>query len=300
MLTSRSCDLHSTTNILATPLAAKCTKGFTPYDPVTGTEASANCCSSDITLAEYKTLCGTMDGVNPKAMTVEEFIAGTANFRTDLYSTCGTLLTHQESIELIDSYGRDFTPEAKTPLFNMPFNGYTQEQFAQDIVDDYKKMNIDPSRVWLQSFLPDDVYYWIQNEPKFAKQVIYLDERVDTPEGYANATASLSHIANAGVKIIGPAFFALTKLDANNTIVPSEYALEAQKAGLKIIGWSFERSGPLHNGGDYFYQYIAPVIKNDGDMYKVLDVLVKDVKVFKMFSDWPATVVYYANCMGLP
>jgi len=141
---------------------------------------------------------------------------------------------------------------------------------------------------------------WIKNEPEFAKQVIYLDERVDTPEGYANATASLPHIANAGVKIIGPAFFALTKLDANNKIVPSEYALEAQKAGLKIIGWSFERTGPLNNGGDYFYQYISPVINNDGDMYKVLDVLVNDVKVFKMFSDWPATVVYYANCMGLP
>jgi len=186
MLTSNSCDLHGTTNILATPLATKCTKGFTPYDPITGAPASANCCSSDITLAEYKTLCGTMDGVNPNATTVEEFIAGTANFRTDLYSTCGTLLTHQESIELIDSYGRDFTPEAKTPLFKMPFDGYTQEQFAQDIVDDYKKMNIDPSRVWLQSFLPDDVYYVC----KFPEHLILLIVRfssLDTPFGCLGA-----------------------------------------------------------------------------------------------------------------
>ena len=44
-------DLHTTTNILATPLAAKCTKGFTPHDPVANTPASAECRTSDITLA---------------------------------------------------------------------------------------------------------------------------------------------------------------------------------------------------------------------------------------------------------
>src|SRR5207248_529887 len=48
------CDLHTTTNILTTPLAAKCTKPFQPYDPVSGTTASATCCTSDLTLAEFK------------------------------------------------------------------------------------------------------------------------------------------------------------------------------------------------------------------------------------------------------
>ncbi|MGC4091176.1 MAG: glycerophosphodiester phosphodiesterase family protein [Polyangiaceae bacterium] len=56
------CDLHTTTNILATPLAAKCSQPFSPADPATGKPASANCCTSDITLAEFKTLCGKMDG----------------------------------------------------------------------------------------------------------------------------------------------------------------------------------------------------------------------------------------------
>lgn len=39
-------------------------------------------------------------------------------------------------------------------------------------------------------------------------------------------------------------------------------------------------------------------INNDGDMYEVVDVLARDVGVIGIFSDWPATVTWYANCMG--
>jgi glycerophosphoryl diester phosphodiesterase len=31
----------------------------------------------------------------------------------------------------------------------------------------------------------------------------------------------------------------------------------------------------------------------------VIDVLAQQVGVKGIFSDWPATVTYYANCMGL-
>ena len=34
-------------------------------------------------------------------------------------------------------------------------------------------------------------------------------------------------------------------------------------------------------------------------MYKALDALAKQVKIEGIFSDWPATVSFYANCMGL-
>jgi glycerophosphoryl diester phosphodiesterase len=34
-------------------------------------------------------------------------------------------------------------------------------------------------------------------------------------------------------------------------------------------------------------------------MYTVLDVLAQQVKIKGMFSDWPASVTYYANCFGL-
>lgn len=292
------CDLHTTTDILnRTELASKCTTPFVPAQD--GKPAEALCCTSDITLSEFKSLCGKMDGFNPNGTTVEEYMDGTPYFRTDLYSTCGTVMTHDEYIELVDSWDLKFTPELKTPEVEMPFDGYTQEQFAQDMIDAYKKAGVKPSRVWPQSFLPDDVFYWIDNEPEFGKQAVYLDERVDTLEGYANATASIPELAERGVKILAPAFFALTKLDANGKIIPSEYAIEAKKAGLDLVGWSFERSGWLNKGGDYYYMYVAPAINNDGDMFKVLDVLAREVGIIAMFSDWPGTVTYFASCFGL-
>ncbi|KAI4608039.1 hypothetical protein J4E83_009222 [Alternaria metachromatica] len=293
------CDLHTTTNILNTTLAEKCTTPFSPA--ANGTAASVKCCTSDITLEEFGTLCGKMDGFNPNGTTVEEYMDGTPYFRSDLYAQdCPKLMTVDDYIPLVDSWGLKYAPELKTPEVEMPFDGYTQEAYAQDLVDKFREYEIDPSRVWLQSFLPDDVFYWIDNEPEFGIQAVYLDERVDTPEGYANATASIPELAARGVKIMAPAMFALTKLDDDDKIVPSEYAIACQEHNLDIIAWSFERSGWLQiDGGGYYYQYVANRTNNDGDMYDVLDVLAKDVNIIGMFSDWPASVTYYANCMGL-
>ena len=40
--------------------------------------------------------------------TPEEYLKGTADWRTDLYSSRGILLTHQESIELFKALARIF------------------------------------------------------------------------------------------------------------------------------------------------------------------------------------------------
>jgi glycerophosphoryl diester phosphodiesterase len=85
------CDLHTTTNILTVPeLAAKCTQAFSPADPANGKKASAKCCTSDITLAEFRTLTAKMDGFNADAKTPEEYQNGTPRWRTDLYANSGT------------------------------------------------------------------------------------------------------------------------------------------------------------------------------------------------------------------
>jgi glycerophosphoryl diester phosphodiesterase len=295
------CDLHTTTNILAIPeLAAKCTQPFSPADPATGKQASANCCTSDITLDEFKSLCGKMDGANPNATSVEQYLDGTANFRTDLYSACGTLVTHAESIALIDELGSKFTPELKAPSVVMPFQGdYTQEKYAQQMIDEYKAARISPQRVWPQSFNLADVLYWVNKNPKFGRQAVFLDERVDSPTGYADAVANMDDLANAGVRIVAPPMWALVTLDDFNEIVPSDYAYAAQGAGLDLITWTLERSGLLKGGGGYYYQSIAEATNDDGDTFRILDVLAKDVGVLGVFSDWPATTTYYANCMGL-
>jgi glycerophosphoryl diester phosphodiesterase len=297
------CDLHTSTNILVIPnLAAKCNQTFVPAN---GTKpASAQCCTSDITLAEFKSLCGKQDGSNASARTPLDYLAGTPSFRTDLYATCGTVSSHKEYIQEVNKLGLSFTPETKQPLVKMPWQGdFTQEMFIQKAVDEYKQAGIHPSRVWFQSFVLTDVLYWLKHEPMFGAQAMYLDDRVETEAGYKTAVAAMQDIATKGVKIIAPAFPYLLAVDnTTKKIVPSDYAIAAQKAGLKFITWSLERSGPLANvakSKDYYYSTIASVIKTDGQIFEVLDVLAQQVKIIGIFSDWPATVTYYANCFGL-
>ena len=295
------CDLHTTTNILEIPeLAAKCTQPFVPADPEAGTSASAKCCTSDITLAEFKSLCGKMDAYNPDATAVEEYMDATPSWRTDLYSTCGTVVTHKESIELFKSLGVKMTPELKTPSVTMPFRGrYTQEMYAQQMIDEYKAAHVPAEDVFAQSFELNDVLYWIENDPRFGNQAVFLDARVDTPEGYEVAVAGMEELAAQGVNIVAPPMPALVTLNGDGNIIPSDYAFAADAAGLDIITWTLERSGPLAFGGGYYYSSILDGADNDGDMMTLLDVLAQDVGILGIFSDWPATVTYYANCMGL-
>jgi len=298
------CDLHTTTNILATPLAEKCTQPFVPANPAAGTPASAMCCTSDITLDEYKTLCGKMDGANTAATTVEEYMNGTANWRTDLYSTCGTLLTHAESIALIDGLGAKFTPELKSPSVAMPYEGdYTQEDYASQMIEEYEAAKISPKRVFAQSFDLDDILHFIDAHPKFGKQAVYLDGRYESadfdPMDESTWSPSMAELEAAGVNIVAPPTYVLLTLDAAQNIVPSPYAVAAKQAGLDLITWTIERDGPLAAGGGFYHQSVRPVIERDGDTYEVLDVLAKQVGVRGVFSDWPATVTYYANCMKL-
>ncbi len=290
------CDLHTTTNILDTPLAGKCSvqpdlTSATPFKDV-------KCCTSDITVAEFKTLKGKMDAGNPNAKTVAEYLDSTPNFRTDLYSGNGKLMTHKESIELFKKLGVKMTPELKGASVPMPFDGFTQEMYAQKMIDEYKAAGVDPKRVFPQSFDIRDILYWIANEPAFGKQAVSLEDLNDEAQVLA-ATARIPDLVAQGVQIVAPPTWALVALDANKKIVPSDYAKALKAAGLKIITWTLERSGLLKNGGGYYYQSVTDGIKTDGDTMVMLDVLAKDVGVIGVFSDWSATVTYYANCMKL-
>ena len=301
------CDLHTTTDILSRPeLAAKCTTGFTPADPATGRKASAKCCTSDITAAEFKSLNGKMDAADPNATTLAAYMNATAKWRTDLYATTGTLMTHREYIDLVKSLGRKFTPELKAPEVAMPFEGsYTQDQYAQQMLDEYKAAGVPASDVFPQSFQLRDVLYWLEKDPAFGRQAVYLNEQDDTDKTFDNMkpetwTHSMADLAGRGVKILAPPLSMLVTVGPDRTIRPSLYAIEAKKAGLQLITWSLERSGPLKAGGGYYYQTIKPIVDRDGDILSLLDVLYRDVGVLGVFSDWPATTTFYANCMGTP
>jgi len=295
-------DLHTTTNILLTDLAKNCIK---PFIPATDKNpASAECRTSDITLSEFKSLKGKMDGFNRTAKDPHEYTKGTPAWRTDLYlNRGGTLLTHRESIDLFKKYGGKFTPELKAPVVSMPYMGFTQEHYAQALIDEYKQAGIPAKDVFPQSFNLNDILYWIKNEPEYGKQAIYLDDRYILKE-FNSATPnqlkpSMNELYESGVRYIAPPLWVLLTLNADNQIIPSAYALAAKQAGLNIITWSLERDGPLVNGGNWYHQSIKSVIKDDSQVYVVLDALVKQVGIKGIFSDWPATATYYANCMGL-
>jgi glycerophosphoryl diester phosphodiesterase len=297
-------DLHTTTNILVTPLASTCIKPFTPA--VLGpngqvvTPASAECRTSELTLAQFKTLTGKMDAFNPAAQTPAEYLGGTPDFRTDLQAgpTSGHLLTFAESIALFKQLGVKMTPELKAPSVTMPFDGFTQQMYAQKMIDELKAAGVRPRDVFAQSFDKADVLYWVQHEPAFGKQAVFLDD--------ANGVADLPTFSDLvgyrqqGIRIWAPPTFALLALDGSNRIVASQAARDAKEAGLDIITWTLERSGILADGNNgFYYQTIDHAIKRDGDLYKVLDVLAKDVGILGVFSDWAAPVTFYANCMGL-
>jgi glycerophosphoryl diester phosphodiesterase len=299
------CDLHTTTNILSVPeLAAKCTQGFVPADPATGKKASAKCCTSDITLAEFKTLTAKMDGFNPDAATAAEYQNGTPRWRTDLYATSGTLMTHDESIALIKSLGAKFTPELKAPEVPMPFDGdYSQEKYATQMLQAYKAAGIPPGDVFAQSFSLADILFWVKTQPAFAAQAVYLEDRYEKqgldPNKPETWKPSMTELKASGVKILAPPIYAMLALNAQGAIVPSEYAKAAKAAGLDLIGWSLERDGPLNKGGGFYHRSVKAAIDRDGDTLTVLDVLAKQVGVRAMFSDWPATTTFYASCMGM-
>ena len=298
-------DLHTTTNILVTPLASKCTTPFTPAtfgaDGRVTAPATAECRTSDLTLAEFRTLRGKMDAFNPAARTAEEFQGGTEGFRTGLYAgpTSGHLMTHRESIELFKTLGVKMTPELKVPVVPMPFQGLTQERFAQKLVDDYKAAGVAPGRVFPQSFSQADVLYWVKAEPDFGRQAVFLDD-AQSPADLPSA-AELKGLKQAGINIWAPPTFALLALDADNRIVASDAARHAQAAGLDLIAWTLERSGVLADGNNgFYYQTIDRAISRDGDLMTVIDVLAREAKVRGVFSDWPAAVTYYASCLGVP
>ena len=291
-------DLHTTTNILVSDLAEKCTTGFTGASG--DTPASAECRTSDLTLEEFRTLTPKMDSADKTATTAEGYQGGVAAFRTQLYTDKADLMTHAESIELFKSLGAKFTPELKSPSVQMPHEGFSQEDYAQKLVDEYKAAGVPASDVWAQSFNLDDVLYWIKAEPEFGKQAVYLVQWEDgfdeqNPETWAEDFASLKE---QGVNYLGASLNMLLT-DKDGAMAASDYAKAAKEAGIELIAWTLERSGPLASGGGWYFQSVGDVVKDDSDYLVALDVLAQDAGVVGVFSDWPATTTFYANCMGL-
>ena len=291
------CDLATTTNILQTPLAAKCSAPFRPATAIQ--RASATCCTSDITLAEFKTLCARPDRSNPSAQTLQEFLLPLESPVVANPLACGTLMTHAESIELIDQLGKNFTPELKRPEVPMPFApGFTQAAYADKLIAEYQAAGINASRVYPQSFNAGDVWHWIQSHPDFADQAVWLDPR-GRSRHFSSSQADFEVLRNKGLRIIAPPLPMLLTLNGDGKIVPSAYAQQAKAAGLEIITWTLEAGDPTA-AANWMFAPIHSAMTSPSETLQVLHVLAKDVGVRGIFSDWPGTITYYANCMKGP
>ncbi len=307
-------DLATSTNILVTPLAETCVEPFSAAtfhaDGSLNTPASATCRTSEITLDQFLSLEARMDAGNPAARTPEEFLRGTPPWRTDLYASGGTLMSHADSIELFRDLGVAFIPELKAPDVEMPFTSpvtgevFSQTDFAAKLVDEYRAAGIPAEDVRLQSFHPEDLGFWLMAAPEFGANAILLDGRSYDPANPSDSHfPSLRQIAEMGVNTIAPPLWVLLR-EEDGRIRASDYAVAAKAAGLDIITWTIERSGRIRDDvldgpNTYYLQSVLGSLRNDGDVYRVIDVLAREVGVTGIFSDWPATVTYYANCMTL-
>lgn len=298
------CDLATTTNIVATPLNNKCT---VPWTGPVGTSPAPKCCTSDLTLDEFKTLKAKMDASSPSAATSEGYLGGTASWRTDVYTGHANVLSFKESIELNKQLGVKHTPELKGAEHQDRVDAIfgSQEGYARKFIDELKNGGVEPRDAWVQSFNKDDILYWITNHPAFGRQAVYLDSIDPTAVQPIERLSfdELKQLKRRGVRVFAPPMWALLSVSDAGEVVPSEYARDIKKAGLDIITWTFERAdlrqGASKAGWYYMFDPAGKAIKKDSDMYKALDVLARQVRILGIFSDWPATVTYYANCMGL-
>jgi glycerophosphoryl diester phosphodiesterase len=220
--------------------------------------------------------------------------------------------------------GVKFTPELKgidrdsqgNPLVaeNEGFgaSGLDQRSYARKMIQEYIDAGIDPSQVFAQSFNLADVLQWIDEFPTFGLQTVYLISenpqdklagRVSDIQQNPPTLEAFLEVRNIGVNIIAPPMPVLLKASADDTqITPSEYAKRARQAGFDLISWTTERSGRivenvLEGGETFYYQTTLDAFNNDGDILRTIDVLAQDVGIIGLFSDWPATTTFYANCL---
>lgn len=295
------CDLHRTTNILDTKLARQCTRPFTPASD--NKSADALCCTSDITLEQFRSLCGRSDHVNSAAVSVAGYLEPYVSpIKTELSANpgndnCPALMTHAESIQLFEQLGVDFVPELKAPQVPMPFQGLTQTEYASRMLNEYIHAGISPARVFPQSFRPDDLRFWIDQHPQFAEQAVYLDGRGRNP-AFRASLADMQQLYRDGFRIIAPPIPVLLRVDEHGEIQASDYANYARSAGLKIITWALE-AGSATDPNNFMYASVRSHMQNESGMLQVLNALHKKVGVIGVFSDWAGTVTYYANCFDL-
>ena len=251
-------------------------------------------------------LCGKMDAFNPNATTRR----GVPGRHARLPHRPLRHLRHaddprREHRAVQEPGRRSSRPSSRRPSVPMPFEGdYTQEHYAQQMIDEYKAAGVSPRgrlRPVVQPrrrALLDRATSRRSASRRSSSTTAYDDARPATDGGLV---AGMRRARRAGREDHRAADVGAGHARRGRArSCPRPTPRPAKAAGLDIITWTLERSGPLNDGRRLLLPDRSPAPSTTtATCFTVLDVLAQQVGVRGIFSDWPATVTYYANCMGL-
>ena len=275
------CDLHTTTNILVTPLAAQCTKGFTPA--VFDASGKLHHARLGPVLHErsHRRRVQEPQGQDGRLRSHRQDAAGVPGRHGQLphrpLQHRRHVLTHKESIELLRSarqplHARAQGPQPRAKLQVEQVFG-SQAGYAQAMINDYKAAGISP-RKRLGPVLQQGRHSLLGQERARVRQAGRLPRRRQRARADVPSAADLKGYARDGIRIVAPPMWVLLTVE-NGKIVPSQYAKDAKAAKLDIITWTLERSGRIVEevlptkgtaAPSFYYQTTLDALTNDGDI----------------------------------
>ena len=105
----------------------------------------------------------------------------------------------------------------------------------------------------------------------------------------------MEEIAASGVRTLAPPLWMLASA-SEGRFVPTAYGQAARAAGLDLVTWTLERSGQPSVREDWYFYGLGSAMHSEGQVFSLLQMLDKELGVTGVFSDWPATTTFYANC----
>lgn len=300
-----SCDLATTTNILETDLAEKCSVPFTPgTGDADDVPAEVKCCTYDITLDEYKTLCAIQEPpFNAAATELSDALGDAPGFRSS-HLECATPVTHAESAAMIAEAGRGLVPELKDcdeecqaavgmSLFELA------DKLAMEVAE-AADVNGVPST--LQSFDIDVAVHWQTNSSSKSNgtRVVFL--YAPTTVGGTQTWDEVEAAAEAGIPLLGSPIQTMV-CAVDGVMQACEMAINATEMGFTFTPWTLERSscsdGAIAGPCGYYYGGHEGVTASTyTDTLLMQYALLHDVEgVEGVFSDLPVTTVVIANCV---
>ena len=146
----------------------------------------------------------------------------------------------------------------------------------------------------MQSFISDDVIWWVNNAGDYGEQAVALDETGfgDLEEGSSSDWITL--LTDNNVNYVAPPQQLLVEGDpeAEFRMKASDYSLQIKEAGLKIISWTSERAGPGLEG--FYWDTLQNIDPVEGDRFNMLHVLNTEVGVAGVFRYVSCSVGYYS------